>query len=362
MSLLLDALRKSANQRHLGTAPGLEEGLRQTIPQAQKKRSWLIPVLLVAIVISVVLGKPWERFSEAEPVEAMAEAPVADAEPVAPKTTPKPEPVRKEPVRRLTDAAEVPEEIPDYGYNELPDPEQYALEDDASYIAEQLYRAQLDPEDDELVDGVDNGVAKAILRDVLENSEASDEYREFIRQIAAEERGELEEYPGTDELGVGFTANPAAANAGTLNRLPGSEDLDALAEEAGEAGRAVGPAARASKPTATASGTKQTAAVVKQPSPAVTIGEPEGSNDEDEAPELGVISYYELPANVRSSLPEIDIRIRVYDEDPDKRFVVAGSNRIHEGESIADGVLLQGIRRDALVLNYQSYVFYWDKR
>lgn len=365
MSLLLDALRKSANQRHLGNAPGLEEGLRQTIPHSGKQRSWLVPVLLVAIVLAMVAGKPWEHFLDSEPDKGSVEVaepmvkPIVEEAPAPPRA----EPVRKEPVRRLSDAAEVSEEVPDYGYNDLPDPEQFALEDDADYVAQQLYRAQLDPDDDELVDGVDDGVAKAILRDVLENSEASDEYREFIRQIAAEERGELEEYPGTDDLGVGFTSDPEAANAGTLNRLPGAQRLDELADEVEEAGRAVGPAARATRAETNRTGANNTAAAVAQkPAPPVTIAAPEGSSDEDEAPELGVISYYELPANVRSSLPEIDIRIRVYDENPEKRFVVAGSDRIREGESIADGVVLHRIRRDALVLNYQSYVFYWDKR
>lgn len=71
------------------------------------------------------------------------------------------------------------------------------------------------------------------------------------------------------------------------------------------------------------------------------------------------INYFELPLNVRQSLPEFSVSIRVFDEVPEKRFVIIGRERVFEGDEVpgADGVELVEIKRQSLILEYQGYVF-----
>ena len=73
MSLLLDALRKSAHERRLGSAPGLEDGLRHMAPAAPRRRSWLSPVLLLAILVFLGIWQPWRTPGD-EVSEAVADA------------------------------------------------------------------------------------------------------------------------------------------------------------------------------------------------------------------------------------------------------------------------------------------------
>lgn len=360
MSLLLDALRKSANQRHLGSAPGLEEGLRQQTPADPTRRSWLAPILMLLIVVAVVAARPWEQFLNSDdetpavaeavtetetPIpaqEPVAQAPVSQGDaPVA--TTAKVAPARPRPQPRV--APEPDSAVDDFREVE-PD---YA--DDAAYIAEQLYRAQLDPYDDSIAAEeleVDDQTGREVLKAILESADDSEEYREFISQIAADERGELETHPDFEELGIQYPQTGGASDQSEAQQLPGTADepteprVVASSITAGGGGQAKAESAG----RATARNSK--------PKPAPV--------EEEDDPDLGVVSFYELPVEVRSSMPAVNIQIRVYDEDPAKRFVISGTSRVHEGESLGDGVSLHKVRRDGLILVYQNYVFFWDKR
>lgn len=72
----------------------------------------------------------------------------------------------------------------------------------------------------------------------------------------------------------------------------------------------------------------------------------------------GPISYFELPVEVRQSLPDLSVNIRVYDALPENRFVIIGRERLQEGDSLSESsVKLVEIRRGSLILEYQGYVF-----
>lgn len=355
MSLLLDALRKSANQRHLGSPPGLEEGLRQNAPVAPARRSWLAPLLVVIIIALIIAWQPW-RQDTANDQDVVENEQVSSGEGtvsvVANETRP------REPVAR--DRGNLREEPvdaePDYDYESFPDLDEYQYEsDDAAYIAEQLYRSQVDPLEEDPNTEVDGEVAKAILKDVLENSEESEEYREFISQIAAEERGEIEEHPDTEELGVSFSPTPEDPLSDQAAQLPGSKYVPEVDPE-DEAAPAAQP--EISNP-GTVNGAGRQGQQVKR---VAENNKSEEDSGDEEADGIGVVSYYELPVNVRTALPPLDVQIRVYDADPAKRFVVTSKNRVHEGEAIAEGVTLHQIRRDGLVLVFRSYVFLWNQR
>jgi hypothetical protein len=69
------------------------------------------------------------------------------------------------------------------------------------------------------------------------------------------------------------------------------------------------------------------------------------------------ISYYELPVTVRQDLEDFRVTIRIYNEDPEKRFAVINQQRFFEGDEVGQGLRLQEIRRDGVVFEFDQYRF-----
>jgi len=86
MSMILDALRKSEEQRRLGAQPDIHHASGESPPEASEPlRQWL-PVSLIVVSALVMAWFGWQQFRPpAEPVnEPPASVQVPDAEPVAP--------------------------------------------------------------------------------------------------------------------------------------------------------------------------------------------------------------------------------------------------------------------------------------
>lgn len=321
MSLLLDALRKSANQRRLGQAPALDEGLRQPAAPGAPRRRWLTPVLLLLIVIVVAVAQPWRGPEEADDALLADEAAPAMDRPVANRsggadrdeTAIAPGQRRQSPAvnagrprgSRLTDASD----------------------EAARQAARDAYLDQLEQSE--------------VLIDAVTPPLPDDEY------YADDEFPEEPELNAMlDEMADMLPTEEELAMINTPRMLPNAftdEDAEDYDEpETNAEAAAVDEDADEAPPPATA--TTADAAVLPG------------------ADGLKILSYYDLPPQVRTGMPEIDVQIRVYDEDPAKRFVVAGRTRYREGDALTDGVGLREIRRDGVVLAYRNYLFLWDKR
>ncbi len=75
------------------------------------------------------------------------------------------------------------------------------------------------------------------------------------------------------------------------------------------------------------------------------------------APGSNPISFWELPQDVRDSLPDLHITVLVYAEEPTERFVLIGGKRLVEKEQVGQGVVLEEIRREGAVFRYRNYLF-----
>jgi general secretion pathway protein B len=84
--------------------------------------------------------------------------------------------------------------------------------------------------------------------------------------------------------------------------------------------------------------------------------QPPADNDLTGSRELEPVSFWALPQNVRSSLPEMRISVMVYAENPQDRFLLINGQRMEEGDSLS-GVVLDEIRRDGAVFRYRNYRF-----
>lgn len=83
--------------------------------------------------------------------------------------------------------------------------------------------------------------------------------------------------------------------------------------------------------------------------PAVTPPPPEAREDH--------IDYRQLPGDVRAQLPEFQITVLVYAEQPADRFILVNGSRQVEGDELQPGLVLQEIRRDGAVYSYRRYRF-----
>jgi general secretion pathway protein B len=69
------------------------------------------------------------------------------------------------------------------------------------------------------------------------------------------------------------------------------------------------------------------------------------------------ISYWELPDAIRADVPEIKFSVLVYAIEPADRFVLVNGQRLVEGDSYGQGLVVEEIRRDGVVFSYLLYRF-----
>jgi len=159
---------------------------------------------------------------------------------------------------------------------------------------------------------------------------------------------------------MGFTAakpSPGSdATAGTPvpNRSGGASQLPAKI-----------PPVRSNRRSAVSvasTGESQDAASESQP-PVEASGDPaeSGSTRRQDRIEPTVpdsISYWQIPQSVRGDMPELRITVLVYSENPEDRFLLINGQRLHEKETLENGMVLDEIQRDRAIFNYRNYRFY----
>jgi general secretion pathway protein B len=69
------------------------------------------------------------------------------------------------------------------------------------------------------------------------------------------------------------------------------------------------------------------------------------------------ISYWELPDSIRADIPEIKFSVLVYANEPADRFVLSNGQRLKEGDSYQQGLVVEEIRREGVVFSYRLYRF-----
>ena len=107
MSFILDALRKSENERQQQATPGIAD-VRYTRPQTARTR-WLLAIIVVLVLNALLIGFLLLRDEAPTPADArvVQERPVPPA-PAAPDRRPAQVPLARDDVRPL--AEEVPSE------------------------------------------------------------------------------------------------------------------------------------------------------------------------------------------------------------------------------------------------------------
>jgi general secretion pathway protein B len=80
--------------------------------------------------------------------------------------------------------------------------------------------------------------------------------------------------------------------------------------------------------------------------------------DEDSKADSEILpSISEMNLTGAQALPELHLDVHVYATKPTERFVYVNMRKYHEGATLQEGPTVERIRRDGVVLNYQSLRF-----
>jgi general secretion pathway protein B len=109
-----------------------------------------------------------------------------------------------------------------------------------------------------------------------------------------------------------------------------------------------GAARRAARAGSSGAGTTHHAASAA-PDPVLTDSNP---GDSEALPSINEINVAEQPA-----LANLHLDVHVYATQPSERFVYINMRKYREGATLAEGPVLERIRRDGVVLNYQGLRF-----
>ena len=322
MSLILEALKKSEQQRQLGEAPNLGTPITMT-----RRRRSLLPVLAAAIAIA--LGAGWYLLRD-QP-DARPEAAKVASTPAAQTSRAGAAAAAAKP------AAQKPVAV------NMPPPHAPPARKDVA---------------------ADQKTAPVIAQPVLPVSPAQDRPGSVapppVPPSADEVAGRphdrppppgpaspLDQAPKTASATTTPAANnPASASPGKPHDRPEPPGPSSPLEQAPKSASASPPAA--AKPVAA-------------PAPAVATAQPA---QKPVAQRPALPSVWELPYATRKDLPAIDLTMHVYADTPADRFVVVKGERHVEGDQIADGVTLKQITADGMVLAFkgQEFTFPRDSR
>ncbi|NIV20411.1 MAG: GspB domain-containing protein, partial [Gammaproteobacteria bacterium] len=70
------------------------------------------------------------------------------------------------------------------------------------------------------------------------------------------------------------------------------------------------------------------------------------------------ISYWELPKDVRESLPPFKISVLVYAENAEDRFILMNGARQVQADTVVPELQLVEIQRDRVIFSHRNYRFY----
>jgi general secretion pathway protein B len=65
----------------------------------------------------------------------------------------------------------------------------------------------------------------------------------------------------------------------------------------------------------------------------------------------------ELPVAVRAAIPDLSFAGHVYSDVPQKRLIIINNRIVREGDLIVNGLTLEEIESDGVVLRYESSIF-----
>jgi len=303
MSLILEALKKSEQQRRLGEAPTLGSPVVAT-----RRRRNLLPVFAILIVIAAAAG--W-WLTRPTPPPASQPATSDSAKPIAAQPANRPaNPAARTPNPARGGAAPIAKDRVKPG----------------TLLGEQN-RTRADKAD------IEKRAAASAMQPATAPSK-------------------------TTAATLPKPTAPTPAGAKPLATAPAPpKPVDAGKTPAPSADTAAAPAAKAAPPDADRIATDKIATdqdKIATRTPAAPPAAPAAAGEQ-------IPSIWELPYATRKDIPAIDLTMHVYSSDPAQRFAVIKGARHAEGDEIGEDLVLREIRPDGLVLEYKGQRFLFPR-
>jgi general secretion pathway protein B len=149
---------------------------------------------------------------------------------------------------------------------------------------------------------------------------------------------------------------PATQPVPTAQSAPATQPAAVTQPAAGPAGGAM--KAQSATPASPAQGVPPVSTTAPQsnvssPPPA----NPTGARPADVAPERSPVPFAELPASIQRDIPKLAILFHLYSRNPKERLVGINDRTLHEGDTVAPGLVVDEITPDGMVLSYKGYRF-----
>jgi general secretion pathway protein B len=98
--------------------------------------------------------------------------------------------------------------------------------------------------------------------------------------------------------------------------------------------------------------------IVSPPSKeSITSDEQESSTHPPSESRFIVYDLKSLPSSVKEDLPDINISVFVYSDDPSSRVVKINGQTVREGQELTDGLKVEKIVPEGVIFNYEDYRF-----
>ncbi len=95
-----------------------------------------------------------------------------------------------------------------------------------------------------------------------------------------------------------------------------------------------------------------------EPAPSSTLPTEKPESQKVRPPKDGrILEFKELPAALKSNLPDFKISAHYYTAEPQARFTRINEMSLREGQSLTTGVKLEQITPEGVVLSYEGYRF-----
>jgi general secretion pathway protein B len=111
-------------------------------------------------------------------------------------------------------------------------------------------------------------------------------------------------------------------------------------------------------PVPAAEGARKTAAhAVRHSDPILSDQSAQARAQPPDEPQEVLPSISEINLTGAQALPDLHLDVHVYGTNPADRFVYINMRKYHEGAALPEGPVVERIRRDGVVLNYQGLRF-----
>jgi general secretion pathway protein B len=116
------------------------------------------------------------------------------------------------------------------------------------------------------------------------------------------------------------------------------------------------------EPVLSDAGSKAPAANPDDYAPAVASGRGDDDGHVSRGTESGLKSYVDAQSDPNLHLPALRVDLHVYAAKPEERFVLINMHRLHEGDTLPEGVRIESITPEGVVVAYQGAKYMLEER